>query len=687
MRDILKLGIVLMLYSLTAGALLAAAYIKTAPIIAANKEAAGNEALKVVLPGMDGGFEKMDADTDFPYWIGYPDASKSSPGGYVFITTQQGYSSVLEIMVGVDPDGVIVGLSVLAQQETPSLGDGVTKPEFNGQFIGLSAQDNLAVTKDGGVINAITGATISSRAMTLAIKNGLNRLNAVLTGGEYVASEMVAEEPAAEEGPIELPDDDTVIAAMAGMITNVELTGGDTVFPYWTGYFGDRVMGYAFIASGKGFASTVRTLVAVDSDYTVTNATVLSQNETAGYGSRIVDEVNEGESEPWFMQQFIGKSPTDTIALTVDGGTIDALSGATITSKAVTGSISEGLATLQGVIKGEITPEKAAPAPAPASPVASLDEETVLSVMAGMTTDVKLVGEDTGFPYWVGSFGEDRVMGYAFVASGQGFASTIETLVGVDTDGIISGMKIISQDETPGYGTRLVEEVNEGESEPWFSRQFIGKSASDAIALTADGGVIDGVSGATVSSKAVTTSVADGIKTLMGIVSGEMAPPAKAAEAPSAPAGPPVDDDTVMGIMAGMVTNLEYVDSGTEFPYWVGYFGEDRVSGYAFVAKGDGFASTIETLVGVDPDGTISGIKIIANDETEGFGSRMTDEVNEGESEPWFPHQFIGKSLSESIALTDDGGVIDGLSGATVSSKAVTTSVADGLKALMAKVE
>ena len=619
MRDILKLGIVLMLYSLTAGALLAVVYLKTAPIIAANKEAAGNESLKVVLPGMEGGFTKMDAESEFPYWIGYADASKSAPGGYVFITTQQGYSSVLEIMVGVDTNGAITGVEVLSQQETPGVGDMVLQPAFKDQFLGKTAENKLAVTKDGGEIEAVSGATISSRAMTVAILNGLNRLNASLTGGTYEAVEVDLTEAPEDEGPVTLPDDETVIGVMAGMITTVNLVGGDTEFPYWIGYFGDDTsepMGYAFIAAGQGFASTVRTLVGTDPDYTISGVQVLSQNETPGYGTRIVDEVKEGESNPWFMRQFIGKSRSADIALTADGGSIDALSGATITSKAVTTAISEGLATLPKVISGEVTPAKAEAAPAAGTAASTLDDETIISVMAGMITTVKQVGIDTGFPYWIGYFGDDtsEPMGYAFVAKGEGFASTIETLIGVDPDGVISGMKIVSQNETPGYGTRLVEEVKEGESGPWFPEQFIGKSSSDAIALKADGGVIDAMSGATVSSKAVTGSVADGLKTLMGIVSGEAAPPAKAEAAPaaSAPAAmasveSPLDDDTVMAVMAGMITEIKYMDGGTEFPYWVGYFGDDNPMGYAFLAKGEGFASTIETLVGVDTDGVISG--------------------------------------------------------------------------------
>ena len=57
-----------------------------------------------------------------------------------------------------------------------------------------------------------------------------------------------------------------------------------------------------------------------------------------------------------------------------------------------------------------------------------------------------------------------------------------------------------------------------GEDDPWFTRQFLGKSASDNIALVEDGGDIDAVTEATISSRAVTEPVNNGLKKLMEII-------------------------------------------------------------------------------------------------------------------------------------------------------------------------
>ncbi|MFC1693757.1 RnfABCDGE type electron transport complex subunit G [Candidatus Latescibacterota bacterium] len=183
MRDILKIGIILMIYALIAGTPLAFVNIKTKPIIEENRLKAENKARTGVLPGMSGGYEPIGSEGDFPYWIGYSDSGKKVPLGYVFIVKEDGYSSTMETMVGVDLEGKINGTKILFQQETPGLGSrieeilhGETEPWFTGQFNGKSASDNVRITKDGGDINAITGATISSRAVTNSINRGLVKL-------------------------------------------------------------------------------------------------------------------------------------------------------------------------------------------------------------------------------------------------------------------------------------------------------------------------------------------------------------------------------------------------------------------------------------------------------------------------------------------------------------------------------
>ncbi len=190
MRNVLKLGIILMMYSMFAGVSLALVNLKTMSLIEENKLKAEEKTRADVLPGIAGGFKLMGEYSEFPYWVGYFDIEKTKSGGYVFIARGKGYSSTIETMVGIDMDGKIIGAKILFQKETPGLGTrieqirhGETEPWFTRQFIGKTMVDDIKVSKDGGNIDAITGATISSRAVTSSINRGLVELKKVAGGG------------------------------------------------------------------------------------------------------------------------------------------------------------------------------------------------------------------------------------------------------------------------------------------------------------------------------------------------------------------------------------------------------------------------------------------------------------------------------------------------------------------------
>lgn len=97
-----------------------------------------------------------------------------------------GFSGHISIMVGFLPDGTINGVAVLSQNETPGLGAKMSekqkegaKPAFTTQFLGKNPINfKLAVTKDGGNVDAITASTISSRAFCLAVQRAYDALKA-----------------------------------------------------------------------------------------------------------------------------------------------------------------------------------------------------------------------------------------------------------------------------------------------------------------------------------------------------------------------------------------------------------------------------------------------------------------------------------------------------------------------------
>ena len=86
-------------------------------------------------------------------------------GTAVVGSSEKGYSGLVKIMVGFNPDGSIQNIVVLEQKETPGLGTKMKEVKFLNQFKGKNpSQFNLKPKKDGGHVDALTGATISTRA-------------------------------------------------------------------------------------------------------------------------------------------------------------------------------------------------------------------------------------------------------------------------------------------------------------------------------------------------------------------------------------------------------------------------------------------------------------------------------------------------------------------------------------------
>ena len=97
---------------------------------------------------------------------------------------------------------------------------------------------------------------------------------------------------------------------------------------------------------------------------------------------------------------------------------------------------------------------------------------------------------------------DKNLIGYCIKVTGSGYNGFIKMIAGIDTNGVIKGVRILENQETPGMGSRI-NEVKRGDKEPWFLKQFIGKQAR-SIEVKKN---IDAVAGATISSMAVTNSI------------------------------------------------------------------------------------------------------------------------------------------------------------------------------------
>lgn len=102
----------------------------------------------------------------------YQAVSGKNTLGYIFITSSQGYGGEVKVMTAVGTGGSVISMKVLAvDSETPGLGTNALNADWWGQFSGMSG--SLAVKKDGGNVDALTGATITSRAVVKAVNTAL----------------------------------------------------------------------------------------------------------------------------------------------------------------------------------------------------------------------------------------------------------------------------------------------------------------------------------------------------------------------------------------------------------------------------------------------------------------------------------------------------------------------------------
>ena len=186
---IIKDTIAITVITLVAGLALGVVQDITADPIAKQEAQAKQDAYKAVFADADS-FETVDVDTDAMQSYldenGYAAQSidetmlaKDASGnelGYAFtVTTSEGYGGDIQITVGIMSDGTVNGISFLSISETAGLGMKATEPSFYNQYVNKKA-DKFVVSKDGGdgeQIDALSGATITSRAVTGAVNAAL----------------------------------------------------------------------------------------------------------------------------------------------------------------------------------------------------------------------------------------------------------------------------------------------------------------------------------------------------------------------------------------------------------------------------------------------------------------------------------------------------------------------------------
>ena len=475
--------LVLVIIAVIAAVLLAGTNELTKDTIAGQAEKAAEENRLRLVPGTAAftAVEPVPEGLDNLY-IGSD--AEGKPTGYVGQITVTGFGGPVEIIAGMNQEGILNGISVGGSNfsETAGLGARSKEPAFTEQFAGLNATQTIGLNEGDNKVDALTAATITSKA--------------VVRGVNTVAAAM------AEQAGLAVEE-----ASSAGALGNGR-----------------------YCATVDGFGGPVYVEITLDESGTITDIVIGDDSfaETPGLGARAKEES--------FYGQFIGKSGT------VDE--IDAIAGATITSKAVQKAVNQAMNSYANP-GSEIEAE---PAPTPAA-----DLEGAQTVIA------------------------------------KGFADG-DIIIKVVLDGnTITALTIDASSQTPGLGQKASDEA--------FTAQFIGKT------LPVEG--IDAIASATITTNAV-------VDALNSLASAEVEDPFPAAA----------------------------VD------------GEQTV-----IAKG--FADG-DIIIKVVLDGnTITALTIDASSQTPGLGQKASDEA--------FTAQFIGKTLPV------EG--IDAISSATITTNAVVDAL------------
>lgn len=296
MKKQLPAWLALCIIALVAGLLLGATNEMTAGPIKLQTEAAANAARIAVLPEA-GTFEALAPDENASVEQCFVGMRGADIVGYTAQMRVKGYGGEIEVTTGVSMDGVITGIHVGGANfaETAGLGAKTKDAAFTAQFAGKTAP--LDTKKNGGEIDAVTAATISSTAV----------ISAVNKSHTYIAETYLG--AAAEEDLGPLPN-----------ATNlVEQPPAEQIDAWWKADEGVIVQ-----VTQTGYDGPIQVSVGIYNDGTIAGVSISEEGfiETAGLGERVL--------EASFRNQFIGHA--GEVAY---GNGIDAITGASLSSGAV----------------------------------------------------------------------------------------------------------------------------------------------------------------------------------------------------------------------------------------------------------------------------------------------------------------------------------------------------------------
>lgn len=333
--------ICLVLVCAVAGGLLAFINGQTSAVIAQQNINTTVAGIKAVTPESDNDpyAEQFKVAIDGDSLTIYPASKGGEVVGYaVESTSHSGFSGDVRILVGIDKDDTLIDYTVLEQAETPGLGAHVTHwfhsdERPSSDVRGKSLTEPLKVTKDNGSIDAITAATITSRAFLGAVNKAMRAIKSI-DAAPVAETELTPIDIDRDLLSELLPEHDNDPVAERSVLTD-QVGNQYTVYPATRGGIWQ---GAAITTpTESGYNGAMLFIAAVDGGNHLLDYAVLEESESDDLGGRVATWFKD-DSHP--KSDIRGRSLDTPLKVTEDGGAIDGISGATVTSRAFLDAIS-----------------------------------------------------------------------------------------------------------------------------------------------------------------------------------------------------------------------------------------------------------------------------------------------------------------------------------------------------------
>lgn len=474
MKDILKLGLILLIITSVAAFALSFTNEMTKDRIAANQGAEQLQAMKEILDVADA-FSEIDAALLEEIKAKYTGVSEVYEGkaqgktvGFIVKALPNAYGGVMEVLTAITTaDHKVYGVKVGQNFETPGLGTLVTETKYRDQFVGLDATSKISMVKatpDRGnnEIQAISGATVSAGAVV----NGANMAREVYI--QFLSTEKI--EIVEELEPIDiakelLPQTDAIDDLEQSILDEIKGKHSE-VNKIFVATVDGRLTGYVVKTLTKGYGGDVEIFTAISRDGVVSGIMVGKHSETAGLGDAI--EADD------FRNQFKGidaqKDIKDEVQA-ISGATVSsdaAIKGASVAREVYNNFLGEGKLTVK--IFGDKIKDLA-------NSFELLEANKMETIISQFPSVDEVLIAKSG----------NETVAYIIKAVVQGYGGPMEVYTAIKASGEIHNVALGKNSETKGLGDKV--------GQPDFTQKFVGLTSTEDVR-----GKVDTITNATVSA-------------------------------------------------------------------------------------------------------------------------------------------------------------------------------------------